>query len=138
MFNVTRNARGNKRLTAMAFAFSVVALVFVGFVVAVHSTATYNLTLAPNVPSYLLIRGSFLTISIHVSASTPVTVCITDSSGLERLKDGEEALCYLYAKGITNMKKVWRSPGEGPFYLVIVSDKPSEVALSIDRGFIVR
>ena len=138
MFNVTRGARGNKRLTAMVFAFSVVAVVFVGFVVATGSSATYHLTLHPNSRYYFLVPGGFLTVSVDVSASKPVTVCITDLAGLEKLEAGGEAMCYLYAHDVTNMKRVWRSPNDGKFYFVILSDGPAEATVTIERGVLVK
>jgi len=136
MFNVTRGARGNKRLTAMVFAFSVVAVVFVGFVVATGSSATYRVKLNPGSPRYFLIPGGFLTVSLDVSASEPVTVCITDSTGLSELESGGNALCYFYARDVTNVRRVWRSPGGGQFYLVLLSEKPAEATVTIERGIL--
>ena len=138
MFNVTRSARGNKRLLAMVFAFSVVAVVFIGFVVATGSSATYHVTLSPNSPYYFSISGSFLTLSVDVSSSEPVTVCITDSTGLAKLEAGGRALCYLYAQDVTDLRRVWRSPNDGQFYLVIISDKPAEATVTIERGILVK
>ncbi|WP_297550544.1 hypothetical protein [Thermococcus sp.] len=138
MFNVTRSARGTKKLTAMLFAFSVVAVVFIGFVVATESSATYHIFLYPNYPKSLSIDGSFLTVSIDVSSREPVTLCITDSTGLERLKTGGKALCYFYVSNVKNAKKIWRSPKGGKFYLIILSDKETEATITIKSGFLVK
>ncbi|WP_297064930.1 hypothetical protein [Thermococcus sp.] len=138
MFNVTKGARGNKGLTAMVFAFSVVAVVFIGFVVATGSTATYYLSVSPSSPEYVSIGGGFLTVSLDVSSSEPVTVCITDSTGLSRLESGKGALCYLYAQDVTSVKKLWRSPTNGQFYLVIMSEKPTKAKVTIKSGFLVK
>ncbi|GAB6134936.1 hypothetical protein JCM16307_04840 [Thermococcus prieurii] len=138
MFNVTRGARGNKRLLAMVFAFSVVAVVFIGFVAATGSSVTYHVTLSPSSPYYFSISGGFLTVSVEVSSSEPVTVCMTDATGLAKLKAGEKALCYMYAGNVKDLKRVWRSPNDGQFYLVILSDKPAEATVTIERGILVK
>ena len=138
MFNVTRSARGNKRLAAGSFAFAVMAVVFVGFTVATSSSTTYHLTLHPNSIYYFSISGNFLTIFIEVSSSEPVTVCITDATGLAKLKAGEKALCYMYVENVRDLKRVWRNPTGGQIYLVIISEKPAEAIVTIKRGIPLR
>ncbi|WP_297465470.1 hypothetical protein [Thermococcus sp.] len=137
MFNVTRSSRDGKRLLAVTFAFSLVAAIFTGLLVATSSTSTYSAIVTPGFPAYFRIDGGFTTVSIDVSSDVPVTVCITDMGGYRNLADGSDALCYLYVEGETHFHRIWRGGG-GRYYLVVISEHRARVRVRIEEGLLVR
>ncbi|NJE47261.1 hypothetical protein E3E35_07585 [Thermococcus sp. GR7] len=74
-----------------------------------------------------------------IESDRPVTVCITDETGLRMLKSGEGMICLFRVDSTTSVERVWRFPKRGPLYLVIISDstdEPTSVHLQVEGGLI--
>ena len=122
MFNVTGLRPHGRREEAFMFAVFVTAFLFFSIVAATYNQYSSTVTLAPNSFKTISLEGhGWETVSISIHSSEPVTVCITDESGVRMLYSGQNALCYFYRPDVRNLDELWRFPGTGKYYLVIMA-----------------
>ncbi|WP_237268636.1 hypothetical protein [Thermococcus celer] len=86
---------------------------------------------------YELDGYSWTTLQFTIRSTGPVTVCITDGTGLNALYSGGEAICLFKVDGATNVDRVWRFPKNGPLYLVVIpksKEGPVSLHLNVKGG----
>jgi molybdopterin-binding protein len=134
--------RRQRQLWASMFALAVSVVLLAGVYIGAYVTGsigTLTQSFSADAGEYYVypIWGttwSMMRISLHSEA--PVTVCITDSSGLEMLRSGGEAFCLFRASDVTELDRVWRFPSSGRMYLVVLPKEETSVELQIKTGLV--
>ncbi|AEK72158.1 hypothetical protein GQS_01280 [Thermococcus sp. 4557] len=88
---------------------------------------------------YTLSGHQWSTIYFSIKSTQPVTICITDETGVEMLKSGESPLCFFRAEDTTSIEKIWRFPEKGPLYLVLVpapGTQQTRVSITVKSGLV--
>ena len=138
MAAIAIRSRTLKRVEALGLTIAVVlAVVLVLAVLGVSYSVREETLINPGEYEVYELEGDeWSTVYFSVDSTLPVTVCITDGTGISMLKSGR-SLCFFKAEGVTHLEKMWRFPTEGPLYLVLVNDsgeKPARVSLRISTG----
>ncbi len=131
-------ARG-QRSRALFFSILMVVIVFMAILGMAYSSYEAKVKLEPYSISAFSLNGySLQSIYIEVHSSAPISLCITDTAGLDALYSGGKPLCYFYRPSVTDVETLWRFPSSGEFYIVLISwDKGAEVWVSLRSGPIV-
>ncbi|NJE02976.1 hypothetical protein [Thermococcus sp. MV11] len=130
-----------RKLEALGFSAVIVVIILLGTAVWGASYRFHeDLTLNPGEYYVYKIKGhSWSTVYLSIESTKPVTVCITDGTGIAMLKSGEGSLCFLKAERIRNLERLWRFPKNGPLYLVLLPDSddgPVRVSLTVESGLV--
>jgi len=70
-------------------------------------------------------------IYFSVNSNKPVTVCITDQNGAEKLSSGSR-LCMFLVQKTTHVSRIWRFPMRGPLYLLVIPEGNEQVSVDIE------
>ncbi|WP_246454692.1 hypothetical protein [Thermococcus camini] len=130
-----------KKMEALGFSLMIVAVVLMATAVwggshrfqedVVLNSGEYYL--------YTLNGHQWSTVYFSIKSTGPVTVCITDGTGVEMLKSGEGPLCFFKAEDTTSIEKIWRFPEKGHLYLVLVpapGTRQARVSITVKSGLI--
>ena len=134
--------RRQRQLWATAFAAAVSVLLLAGVYVGAYvagGIGTLNQSFfgeGGRYYVYSLTGTTWSMMRISVSSEAPVTVCITDSPGLEMLRSGNGALCLFKATDVTELDKVWRFPKSGVLYMVILPEENTSVRVEVKTGLV--
>ncbi|WP_297500762.1 hypothetical protein [Thermococcus sp.] len=137
MFNVFYGK--GRRSRALFFSLLVVVIVSMVILGMAYSSYEAKVKLEPYSASAFSLSGYLLqSVYIEVHSSEPVSLCITDTAGLDAIYSGGQPICYFYRPSVTDVETLWRFPTSGEFYLVLVSgERGAEVWISLRSGPIV-
>ncbi|ASJ09251.1 hypothetical protein A3L11_08425 [Thermococcus siculi] len=141
MTTITMRPHMLRKLEALGFTFTVVlAVVLALALMATSSSIRDDVIITPGEYRIYELEGNpWSTVHFSIDSTEPVTVCITDDTGISLLKSGEGALCFFKAEGVTHIEKIWRFPKGGPLYLVVIGnspEEPAEVSLRLSSGLV--
>lgn len=139
---IALNPRHQRKLWAAAFAMAISVVLLAGVYIGAYATGNAGVLNQ----AFTARKGEFYTfglrgtswsmVKLSVRAGSPLTVCITDSYGLEMLKSGRGSMCLFRAAGVKEVERVWRFPKTGVLYLVIIPERDTKVQLKVKTGLV--
>lgn len=130
-----------RRLEAFGFALMVVVIVLLSVSILGVSYQLQEEVVIPPGDYYIYeIQGyEWSMVYFSITSDNPVTICITDDTGLSMLESGRGALCFFKVDNTYSLERTWRFPKNGSMYLVMMSDSaegPTKVQLLVRLGII--